>query len=196
MKHKFVFLLLFCCLFATKFYGQQAVSSSPIDISYQKSAANDTIWVFAKTSQETKPGTLMLVTTANNALKSDTAFFPIIDTISAFILAIPQEYRTGALQLQAFFYPKIFHVKGKILSKVKNKTINAVLITDNQRIYNKALSLSGDNEFSLPGLVFNTKASLIFNYATDDKKNHPDVSINRSLLLKILRIKCLLKASY
>jgi hypothetical protein len=173
MKKKSCYLFLICCLFATKFYGQQ----QPITIGYQKSAANDSIWVNITTAADTKPGTLMLVTKASVGFKSDTAYFPIINASSDFVLLIPEGSRTGYLQLKAFFYPKIFEVTGRILDKAKNKKVNALIITDNQRIFNKEVEIAADNSFALPSLVFNTKASLIFNYVESNDKNHPDVMI-------------------
>jgi hypothetical protein len=175
MKKKSCYLFLICCLFATKFYGQQ----QPITINYQKGAANDSIWINITTAADTKPGTLMLVTKASVDSKSDTAYFPIINSSSDFILLLPEEYRTGYLQLKAFFYPKVFEVTGKVLDRVKNKKVNALVITGGHHIYNKELQLTDDNSFAMPSLVFDTKASLIFNYAESDRKDHPDVMIQQ-----------------
>jgi hypothetical protein len=179
MKCKSLGLLFFFCLVAAKFYGQQN-PSNPINVTYEKNNTNDSIWIAVSTPITTKPGTLMLITTASNTTQADTAFFPIVDTASEFILLIPEEYRTSTLQVKGFFYPQIFTVTGKVLNKVKNKAINVMLITGTQKIYNKELKLSDDNKFSLPGLVFEKKASVIFSYTTDKKTDHPDVNIEQT----------------
>ena len=121
------------------------------------------MWIAVSTPITTKPGTLMLITTASNTAQADTAFFPIVDTASVFILLVPEEYRNSTLEVKGFFYPQIFTVTGKVLNKVKNKAINVMLITGSQKIYNKELKLSDDNKFlSLPGLVFVAKRQALF----------------------------------
>jgi hypothetical protein len=180
MKNKSIVFFCICCLIATKFYGQQKPSTS-INVRYEKNSTNDSVWISVSTPITTKPGTLMLVTTASNTVQADTAFFPIVDTASEFILLIPQEYRASTLHVKGLFYPRIFTVTGKVLNKVKNKAINVMLITTgSQKIYNKELKLSDDNEFALPGLVFEKKASVIFSYTSDKKTDHPDVSIQQA----------------
>jgi len=177
MKNKSFFLFIVCCLCATTFYGQQR--ASPVTISFEKSPANDTIWLYISAVPNTKPGTLMVVAASSQINSFDTSYYPVIDTASTVSLAIPPDFRTGLLQLRAYFYPKIFEVTGKVLSKTKKKPVNALLITANQRIYNKTLNLSDDNTFALPGLVFEKQGSLIFNYAAKEEKDHPDVSITQ-----------------
>ena len=176
MKNKSILLLLILCLPLTKFYAQQ--QPAPVTISYQKNSTNDTVWLTVNNTPDTKPGTLMLVATSNLAGKPDTSYYPVLDT-SVIILAIPQEYQSGTLQLRALFYPEIFEVIGKVLSKVKNRTVNAMLITNSKHIYNKPLTLTDDNHFALPGFVFVNKATLIFSYVSADDKKHPDVSIEQ-----------------
>jgi len=176
MKNKSLFLLIVCCLCATTFYGQQTGS---VTISSEKSAANDTIWLSIVASPNTKPGTLMVVAASSQINAFDTSYYPVIDSASTVALAVPPDFRTGLLQLRAYFYPKIFEVTGKVLSKTKKKPVNALLITANQRIYNKTLDLTEDNRFALPGLVFEKQGSLIFNYTAKDEKDHPDVSIEQ-----------------
>jgi len=176
MKKKAAYLFIACCLLVTKFYGQQ-----PIMVSYQKSTANDSLLVNATIAAGTKAGTLMLVAKTSVDYKSDTLFLPIIDSSSYFLLLVPEEYRTGYLQLKAFFYPQVFKVTGKVLDKIKNKNINAlVMIAGNQSIYNKELQLADDNSFALPSLVFDTKASLMFKYTESETKDHPEVMIRQS----------------
>lgn len=174
MKNKVLLLILTFGLFVSKFYGQQQLT-----VHYDKSVTNDSIWINIVFDSTTKPGTLMLAIKASASSKSDTAYFPIIAPSSDFALLIPEEYRTGYLQLKAFFYPKVFEVSGRVMDKVKNKKVNALVITGSQRIYNKEVELADDNSFLLPSLVFDTKASLIFNYAESDRKDHPDVMIQQ-----------------
>jgi hypothetical protein len=179
MRNKKTLLLFVCVMSITSFYGQSKQVDTSITVSYEKSGTNDTVWLYVNTLPTTKPGTLMLITTINNSIKTDTAFFPIIDTASVFSIVIPAAYLKGVLSLKAFFYPKIFQITGKVLERVKSKIIKALLITDNQKLYNKELNISDDNEFELPSLVFKNKASLIFNYISDKRTDHPDVNIEQ-----------------
>jgi hypothetical protein len=178
MKNKSFLLLLVLCLPSTKFYAQQ--QSAPVTISYQKNNTNDTVWLTVNNTPDTKPGTLMLVATSSLQSKPDTSYYPVLDT-SLIILAIPQVYQSGTIHLHALFYPEIFEVTGKVLSRVKNRSVNAMLITDDSKhIYNKPLTLIDENHFALPGFVFVNKATLIFSYTSDNDKKHPDVSIEQT----------------
>jgi hypothetical protein len=176
MKKKPIFLLLAFCLLAIKFYGQ---STNSVTVSYEKNSTNDTVWLTINTLPDTKPGTLMLIASSGLAFKPDTAFYPVIDSSSIITLAVSPEYKSAPLQLKAFFYPEIFEVSGQVLSKTKNRTVSALLITSSKRIYNKPLKLTSDNRFTLPGFVFEKQASLMFKYGASDK-NHPDVTIQQT----------------
>ncbi|UAY51785.1 hypothetical protein [Ferruginibacter albus] len=154
-------------------------SASPVTISYDVSDKKDSVFLTVNAVPNTKPGTLMVTVSSPIALKTDTSFYPVIDISSAIALVIPPNFRSNSMQVKAFFYPKIFSISGQVVSKVKGRSINAMVVTDNQRLYNKALQLTEGDFFTLPALVFENKASLIFNYADDKRKVHPDVTITQ-----------------
>jgi hypothetical protein len=177
MRIKSIGLFLAFILFAIKFYGQQQNS---VSVSYIKNNTSDTLWLLVNTTTNTKPGTLLLITTSSISNEADTAYYPLIDTSSAFIITIPKAYQSGILHLQAYYYPEIFAVSGKVLTKIKDKTINVVLLTASKSIYNKAITLTDDKHFTLPGFIFEKKGTIIFNYSSDEKKDHPDVEIEQT----------------
>lgn len=170
-----VFLVL--CMCKMMIFAQQ--NTVPLlKLSYQKNDSGDTVVFTINKSPRLNPGSIMLVAKPLNYQRSDTFFFPVIDTLNIFALVIPPVYQFKNILLKGYFYPGIFKVFGRV-DRSKDEPINALIITDNQRIYNKAISLNKLKEFSLPPLVFEKSASLVFNYATGKMKEHPDVTIKQ-----------------
>lgn len=154
----------------------QAQQEKPVTITYDKSPSGDTLWITVNRPLGEKPGSLMFVASCNT--DRDTFFFPVINTEMTFELLIPTDKQSGNLHLQSFWAPAIFHVVGNLLTR-KQEPFTALLITDHQKLYNKEVAVSDDKQFILPGLVFEDRASLLFNYSAKNKKGHPDVSIKQ-----------------
>lgn len=179
MKNKILISFAFFSLLCVYSYGQQP-SALPLKVTCQKNDTNDTIWLTVAKPFDQKPGTLLITAYQTTVDKTDSFYLPIIDTINYFGIAIPYNFQKGKLKLQGFFYPKIFEVSGMVLNKMNSEIVNALVITKNQRIYNKVLKLSEDKQFTLPGLIFENKASLIFNYALANKKDKPNIQIRQT----------------
>lgn len=162
----------------------QQKPSSFLKVYCQKNVTNDTIWLTITNPIDQKPGTLLVTAYQTTIAKTDSFYFPVIDTINYYGIVIPSNYQKGKLKLTTFFYPKIFEVSGMVLDKNYSATINALVITKNQKIYNKSLNLSEDKQFTLPGLIFENKASLIFNYTLANKKIKPNIQIQQIPSLK------------
>jgi hypothetical protein len=178
MNKKKLSLFIASFLIVAKFYGQQ--TTTPIHIDFDKTDENDSVFLYVSTDSTAKPGSLMVVVSSSQINLPDTSFYPVIHTNSSIIFLVPKDFRTGTLSVQIYFYPKIFEVHGKVSGRTKKNPVNAILITDNKQFYNKQLKLNEDNEFTMPGLVFEKKASLVFNYAkSSESKIHPDVSISQ-----------------
>lgn len=161
-----------------------AQSAYPLKISCQKNITNDTIWLTVVNPIQQKPGTLLITAYQTTVAKTDSFYLPVIDTINYYGIVIPANYQKGTLKLRAAFFPKIFEVSGMVLNKTNSETINALVITKNQRIYNKTIKLTEDKQFTLPGLIFENKASLVFNYTLANKKDKPNILIQQSPSLK------------
>ncbi len=108
----------------------------------------------------------------------DTFFLPVIDSESLFCLVMPPGINDD-LTLRAYFSPGIFTISGRVNNHKNLSAVKAILLTENQKFFNKEIVLDQANMFSLPPMVFENKASLIFNYANSPKsKDHPDVTLN------------------
>lgn len=122
----------------------------------------------------------MLVATLENTQLKDTFFIPVIDSLAQYCFVFPDSINDN-LFLRAYFFPGIFRVSGEVNRPKKSSPVEAIFITDNNRVYNKTISLLNDNQFILPALVFEKQASLAFNYVDAKKwKSHPDISIKIS----------------
>ena len=175
--HQFLFFL-FCCISCTCFAQQEF--STQVKVFSELNEKKDTLLLTVNKDISLKAGSLMLTATSSASAKSDTFFFPILDSSNLFGILIPAEFRKGSLKLEGFFYPKIFEVSGKITEKTKSTAINALLITASQKIYNKQINLTPEKQFSLPPLVFENKGTLIFNYLDKKGKDHPDISLQQT----------------
>ncbi|UEG51136.1 hypothetical protein LK994_06570 [Ferruginibacter lapsinanis] len=171
----------FICLLSGYVHAQSAY---PLKISCQKNVTNDTVWLTVVNPIQQKPGTLLVTAYQTTAAKTDSFYLPVIDTINYYGIVIPANYQKGTLKLRAAFFPKIFEVSGMVLNRTNSETINALLITKNQRIYNKTIKLTDDKQFTLPGLIFENRASLVFNYTLANKKDKPNILIKQSPSLK------------
>jgi hypothetical protein len=150
-----------------------------IVVNYEVNTTADTVSL-SITKNIAKKGTLLVVVTIDELNLSDSLYYPLLDTINYFDLIIPAFYKDNDIKLQALFYPSIFTQKGKVLSKLKDDYINAVLLTDNKRFYTTQIELANNNEFELPKLVFENKATLVFNYNNAKRKAHPNIAISYS----------------
>ncbi len=175
MTNKILLSFVITCFLSANIFAQHDVL-----ISCEKNNTGDTIWVTAKGAASQKPGTLLLTALHVKSGSVDSIFLPLVDTVSLFALVVPQNYREGKLRLTGFYYPKIFEVSGMVLNKINDEKIRVLLITNNKRIYNKELKLSDDKQFQLPGLIFENKGSLIFNYSITNKKERPNIIIKQT----------------
>lgn len=172
---KYIFLF---CLLACRVSGFAQTDSLPVKISVSKINTTDSIWLIVSLNSYTKTSSLMFTASLQNAAVKDTFFLPVIDSVSQYCFVFPSSIHDNLL-LNAYFYPGIFKVSGTVKNPGRQPGIKAIIITENEKIYNKVLSLNRDNNFSLPALVFEKGASLAFNY-TDDKRwqTHPDVDVS------------------
>lgn len=171
LKRYFLFSC-FICLFNT---GFAQTDSLPVKISIDTQDGSDSIWLSVAIAGYAKPSSLMFIATLQNAAVQDTFFLPVFNEVSYFCFVFPADIHDNLL-LQARFYPGIFKVSGVVNNAKKKLAIKAILITDNEKIYNKEIIVQQGNQFSLPPLVFEKQASLAFNYVDDSKwRSHPDV---------------------
>lgn len=152
----------------------------PVNISLYKNTAGDSLWLNVSINSYTRPSSLMLIASLENAEVRDTFFIPVIDSMTQYCFVFPDSINDN-LFLQTFFFPGIFRISGEVNRLKKSSPVEAIFITANNRIYNKTISFSEDNKFILPAIVFEKQASLAFNYAdTKKSKSHPDISIKLS----------------
>ena len=119
----------------------------------------------------------MFTASLQSAAVRDIFFLPVIDSVSQYCFVFPSTVHDNLL-LRAYFYPGIFKVSGMIKATGKQAAIKAIVITDNEKVFNKEISLKNENRFSLPSLVFEKQASLAFNYVDEKRwQTHPDVEL-------------------
>ena len=172
--------LLFICSFFIFINCSAQSSDLPVNISLYKNTAGDSLWLNVSIGSYPKPSSLMFIASLENAQVRDTFFIPVIDSIAQYCFVFPDSINDNLL-LQTYFFPGIFRVSGEVIRQKKTSPVEAVFITDNNRVYNKTISILNDNQFILPALVFEKQASLAFNYADTKKwKSHPDISIKIS----------------
>ena len=164
-------------LFFTLMLLAQTNDSLPVFIRYSHNKTKDTLLLYVVKPDIKAKGSLLMVAHFPTTTATDSFYFPLLDTINLFALVIPDNLMKKNFQLSGYYYPGIFKIKGKVISKIKEDKINALVITANEKIFNKALDLDDLKEFSLPALVFEKKASLIFNTLGGHKRDHPNVSI-------------------
>lgn len=152
--------------------------SLPVKINFDKTSTGDSIWLTAYINSYTKTSSLMFTASLQNGAVRDTFFLPVIDSVSEYCFVFPSTIQDNLL-LHAYFYPGIFKVSGMVKNIGKQPAIKAIVITDNQKVFNKPISLKSDNSFLLPALVFEKQASFAFNYVDDKRwQTHPDVAIS------------------
>lgn len=172
--------LLLPCLLLSVIHCFAQPGRPPVEITLDKPGAGDSLWLAVSVNEYTKPSSLMFVASLENSQVKDTFFLPVLDSAASYCFIYPSFIKEDLL-LQAYFSPGIFKVTGVVNNHKISSGVKAILITDNDKIYNKELSFTNGNRFSLPALVFEKEASLAFNYTNDDKwKKHPDVSISVS----------------
>ncbi len=154
--------------------------TSDVTVTCDKNKASDTLWITATRKTSDNPGSLMLVTGSQKFDQSDTAFFPLMDSVCNFALLVPETFRSGNFTVKAYYYPKIFQVSGYVNGKSKSDKLVVLMLTNNKKLYNKILEIDEGGHFVLPNLVFEKKASLIFNYINVKKKIKPDLTIEQS----------------
>jgi len=171
-----IFLLVCLLVFCVAGFAQPG--NMPVKITMDKTDTGDSIWLTVSVAGYTKTSSLMLTASLQNTASRDTFFLPVIDAVSNFCFVFPSSISDNLL-LRAWFSPGIFRVSGQVNDVKKQTAIKAILITDNEKIFNKEIAIQKDNSFTLPALVFEKKASLAFNYK-DDKlwQTHPDVTLS------------------
>ncbi len=170
------YALILLCLFFTGKLAAQPKNNSPVSLKYEVNAVGDTV-LLNVSSDQTK-GSLLIVAGIQALNLKDSFYYPLLDTSNLFVLTIPQKLAGEAISVKAFYYPAIFESSGKVLSKKSNKEIDAILITDNKSIYNRPITADENHNFSLPPMVFEDKASLLFYYAGDKKQSHPNIELS------------------
>lgn len=120
----------------------------------------------------------MVIATLANSHLTDTIFLPLVDSESVFCLITPPGTNED-LMIRGYFYPKIFAISGHLNARRKQPNIRVMLLTDNNAFYNKEIVLNEENNFKLPPMVFEKKATLVFNYLDSrNSKDHPDIILN------------------
>jgi len=150
----------------------------PLSIRLTSSPTKDSLWLTVNTEQYQKPSSLMVFATLTNSRLTDTIFLPVVDSESVFCLVVPPGIRDDLI-LRGYFFPGVFTISGHLNTRRKQPNIRVILLTDNNAFYNKEIVLNEANEFSLPPMVFEKRATLVFNYPNSDRsKDHPDIVLN------------------
>lgn len=178
MKKYFFLFVVFCSAACIPVFSQSNPDNR-VKVSYRKNILGDTLLFTVTKPLSVKKGTLQVISNLSGRRETDTAYFPIIDTANFFILVTPLRFLKEKVNISALYYPEIFNISGKCKSKKPSDPIMAVLITDNQQIFNRQVNLDAENSFSLPPMVFENRGNLMFNYNNGKKKNtkHPNMSI-------------------
>jgi hypothetical protein len=170
------YLLLFCLLISSVVDFAQS-DRLPVKITIDKTNTGDSIWLAVSINSYTKTSSLMFTASLQNTAVRDTFFLPVIDSVSHYCFVFPSAIHDNLI-LRAYFSPGIFKVSGIVKNSGKQPAIKAIVITDNEKVFNKDIGLKNDNSFSLPALVFEKQASLAFNYSDHKRwQTHPDVDI-------------------
>ncbi len=176
MFRKRYFFLYCLLLLSISSFAQQ--DSLPINISLAKTNTGDSLWLNVSLNSYTQASSLMFTTSLQNAAVRDSFFLPVIDSVSEYCFVFPSTIHDNLL-LRAYFYPGIFKVSGKIKNRDKHLAIRAIIITDNEKVFSKEISLMPDDSFALPSLVFEKQASFAFNYVDAKRwQTHPDLELS------------------
>ena len=175
MLQKKNLISFFVLLFTLPCFAQ--LDTHPVKINLYKNVTGDSLWITVSINTYTKPSSLMFTASLENSTARDTIFLPVIDSSAAYCFVFPASIQKNLL-LQAYFTPGIFTISGVVNNQKKALSVKAILITDNEKIFNKEIDLMDGNHFILPSLVFENKASLAFNFGKPNKgKDHPDISL-------------------
>lgn len=176
MSRKYSCIAVLLLLFSAGSIAQ--TESLPLKIKLEQPVNGDSLWLTVTINGYKKPSSLMFTASLKTTHLTDTFFIPVIDSTSLFCFVFPSRINDDLL-LNAYFSPGIFSISGQVNDHKKESTIKAILLTDNKKFFNKELVLDQANMFHLPPMVFENKASLVFNYANSPKsKDHPDVTID------------------
>lgn len=175
MLQKKNLISFFVLLFTLPCFAQ--LDTLPVKINLYKNVTGDSLWITVSINTYTKPSSLMFTASLENSTARDTIFLPVIDSSAAYCFVFPASIQKNLL-LQAYFTPGIFTISGVVNNQKKALSVKAILITENEKIFNKEVDLMDGNHFILPSLVFENKASLAFNFGKPNKgKDHPDISL-------------------
>jgi hypothetical protein len=171
------YIFLFCLLLLSSSSSAQS-DSLPVKINLAKTNTGDSLWLIVSLNSYTKTSSLMFTASLQNAAVKDTFFLPVIDSVSQYCFVFPSAIHDNLL-LRAYFYPSIFKVSGLVKNTGKQPAIKAIIITENEKVFNKEISLKPDKSFALPALVFEKQASFAFNYVDNKRwQTHPDVVLD------------------
>lgn len=175
MLQKKNLISFFLLLFALSCFAQR--DTLPVKINLYRNTNGDSLWITVSINTYTKPSSLMFTATLENSTARDTVFLPVIDSSAAYCFVFPATIQKNLL-LQAYFTPGIFTISGVVNNQKKALSVKAILITENEQLFNREIELTDGNHFMLPSLVFENKASLAFNFGKPNKgKDHPDISL-------------------
>jgi hypothetical protein len=175
LRINYIFLFFLLMLSVNSFAQSDSL---PVKINIDKANTGDSLWLIVSLNSYTKTSSLMFTASLQNAVVKDTFFLPVIDSVSQYCFVFPSAIHDNLL-LRAYFYPGIFKVSGMVKNTGKQPGIKAIIITENEKVFNKEISLKKDNSFSLPALVFEKQASFAFNYIDEKRwQTHPDVELS------------------
>ena len=170
------YFFLFCLLVSTVNSFAQS-DNLPVNVVLENSGPSDSLLFTVSVNKYTKTSSIMFVASLEKTETKDTFYIPVIDSVAQYSFIFPDSIKENLL-LQAYFYPGIFRISGAVNKRKKSIPIKAIVITNNDRVFNKEITFNTDNKFVLPALVFEKEASLVFNYVDDSKwKTHPDIKI-------------------
>lgn len=175
MLQKKNLISFFVLLFTLPCFAQ--LDTLPVKINLYRNVTGDSLWITVAINTYTKPSSLMFTASLENSTARDTVFLPVIDSSAAYCFVFPATIQKNLL-LQAYFTPGIFTISGVVNNQKKALSVKAILITENEQLFNREIDLTDGNHFMLPSLVFENKASLAFNFGKPNKgKDHPDISL-------------------
>lgn len=169
------FLLFFFPAIQQELYGQD----STVSVTCERVNDSDTLWLTAKLTQGSKPGSLMIVATAENMNLTDTLYYPLVEYKNEFELVVPESFENSTLTIKGYYYPEIFQISGTLNSRKVSENMLVYLFARNNTIYNEIVNINAEKGFALPKLVFENKASLFFNFVNTKRKVKPDISISQ-----------------
>lgn len=174
MKVNKLFLFIISLLVAVNLSAQE--DSLPVTLRMEINKATDSMCLFVTSIKNKKPCSLMVLATAESTGQTDTLFFPVVDDTQLFCLIYPVSIKSNLL-LRVYYSPSLFRITGRVINTKEEETINAVLITKNKQFYKQEIKVETDSSFNLPPMLFETNATVAFNYGSKTKK-HPDIVLD------------------